>query len=988
MKRVLSVALALMFVWLVAQPAIVTQSAAATVAVTNVTLKPSSLKWAIGMSGKFTAAVSPSNASNKAVTWSSSNAKVAAISSTGVIVAKGIGSATITCASKSNPGKKATCAVTVTVGMPVTSVKLNVTTLKWPVGMTGTFKAYISPTNAISRDVSWKSSNTKVATIDSTGKIKSVGYGKATITCTSKVNPWRKATCSVTVGKALTSVKLNVHNLNWQVGKSGKFKATVAPADAISKALTWKSSDSSVASITSTGVILARKSGNAVITCSYKYNSKVKDTCKVVVTAPNPDNIVSYVNSGEGFFYVADDPWQRNWGFNPLYDLGAPVTAMYYNTERIKFTYGGKDWMIQIWKGQYGYAFIGCEIGVYTKKLNSPLSQHYDCASDADRLKMTMTMYQKDTFKFSREYKYFWWCTGFVPGSLDQYADRSELTMVARITFKDAAMKNAFVASLKSLGFTYAAKAGKTTPDIYTIRGNDVYFNWKNLGQPAYSTKVIFNSNGGTEVPYMRGIAGEKLIPPEDPTKDGFAFLGWDPALPDKFPTKQLKTTAKWGTVVSFDSNGGSKVAFIMGEVGTPIKYPANPTKEGYVFKGWDPAPVNFPDALNTTLKAKWAPTSSIIFNSNGGSKVASITGEEGTKVTAPANPTKTGTTFSGWTPEIPATFPADDLTVKAIWGKVITVTFNNNGGTGTTSLKGGIGDRLTLPANPVRTGYTFTGWDPSLPSYFPEGNKTYTAQWKINEVTITFDTDGGTSIASVKGNFGTAVTPPAANPTKANNTFTGWSPSIPSTFPAANLTITAQWKINQTTVTFDSDGGTPVASKTGNIGSTLAAPANPVKIGYSFTGWSPALPSKFPEVNSAYKAQWVKIDPSTITFNTDGGSDITAITGLYGAAVTAPADPTKAGYTFAGWTPAIPSTFPENSMTVKALWTKNRITITFDTAGGTAVAPIKGYVGTNVTAPANPTKTGFTFAGWTPALPDTYPTANLTVTATWTANP
>ena len=124
-----------------------------------------------------------------------------------------------------------------------------------------------------------------------------------------------------------------------------------------------------------------------------------------------------------------------------------------------------------------------------------------------------------------------------------------------------------------------------------------------------------------------------------------------------------------------------------------------------------------------------------------------------------------------------------------------------------------------------------------------------------------------------------------------------------------------------------------------------------------------------------------------TLTFDTNGGSAIAPITQDYGTAITAPADPTKTGYTFAGWTPAIPTTMPAENMTIKAKWTVNQYTLTFDTNGGSTIAPITQDYGTAITAPADPTKTDYTFAGWTPAIPATMPAENLTVTAQWRYN-
>jgi len=122
-----------------------------------------------------------------------------------------------------------------------------------------------------------------------------------------------------------------------------------------------------------------------------------------------------------------------------------------------------------------------------------------------------------------------------------------------------------------------------------------------------------------------------------------------------------------------------------------------------------------------------------------------------------------------------------------------------------------------------------------------------------------------------------------------------------------------------------------------------------------------------------------------TITFNTDGGSEIPAITQAFGTAVTAPAAPTKTGHTFAGWDQEIPTTMPAGDVTITAQWTVNQYTITFDTAGGSEITPITQDYGTAITPPDDPTRENYYFMGWDTAIPDTMPGENITITAKWT---
>ncbi|HQK73468.1 MAG TPA: DUF4474 domain-containing protein [Clostridiales bacterium] len=208
--------------------------------------------------------------------------------------------------------------------------------------------------------------------------------------------------------------------------------------------------------------------------------------------APKSDPVISYQYDADGnYFYTEKDPWQRNFGFNPLYDWFAPITAMFYSSVRVKFTYNGLDWMIQLWKGQYGFAFIGSEIGIYHKPATRP-GTHYDSASDANSLKIEQSLYRQKAgsdnendleLKFTRPYAIYWWSTGFVAGQLRRFADTGELMMVARITFKDNGMANAFVEKFDALGFEASDSVNKDHPDTYKVVGRDVYINWRYIGR-------------------------------------------------------------------------------------------------------------------------------------------------------------------------------------------------------------------------------------------------------------------------------------------------------------------------------------------------------------------------------------------------------------------------------------------------------------------------------------------------------------------------
>ena len=340
------------------------------------------------------------------------------------------------------------------------------------------------------------------------------------------------------------------------------------------------------------------------------------------------------------------------------------------------------------------------------------------------------------------------------------------------------------------------------------------------------------------------------------------------------------------------------------------------------------------------------------------------------------------------------ASVPADVTELTVQWtAPTYAVTLNTNGGTinngNVTGYTYGVG--ATLPTDVTRNGYTFKGWyDNENLTGSPvtaiggaeTGNKEYWAKWEINQYTITFDTNGGSEIAPITQDYGTEITAPA-DPTRKGYTFKGWDKEIPETMPADNITVKAQWEINQYTITFDTNGGSEIAPITQDYGTEITAPADPTRKGYTFKGWDKEIPETMPADNITVKAQW-EINQYTITFDTNGGSEIAPITQDYGTEITAPADPTRKGYTFKGWDKEIPETMPADNITVKAQWEINQYTITFDTNGGSEIAPITQDYGTEITAPADPTRKGYTFKGWDKEIPETMPAENITITARW----
>lgn len=504
-------------------------------------------------------------------------------------------------------------------------------------------------------------------------------------------------------------------------------------------------------------------------------------------------------------------------------------------------------------------------------------------------------------------------------------------------------------------------------------------------GQADPVTVTFLNDEGGI-LTTVEGFPGDKITLPAEPTKTGYTFAGWE-GLTDVFPEESKTVKPMWTInqyTITFDSDGGNEVAPVTQDYGTAVAIPAAPTKTGHTFLGWEPAVPTTMPAENVTVKAKWQVNSySVKFLMDDNTVLKETTQEYGTPIVRPENPTKVGAEFMGWVPEPDATVPAKDVVYTAAFtGTEYTITFDTDGAGDIEPIKGFYGTAVQKPAAPVKSGYTFLGWEPEIPATF-SGNMTVKAKWQMNQYTITFDTDGGSTINPMTVDYNSTI---AVNiPTKEGYTFLGWEPELPKTMPANDVTVKAKWQANKYTITFDTDGGSVVSPITADCNSAVTAPTSPTKAGYTFLGWEPELPQTMPAGDLTVKALW-KANAYTITFDAAGGSAVSPITADYNTAITAPSAPVKEGYTFLGWEPELPKTMPLDGMTVKAKWQINQYTIKFNSDGGSAVSDMTQDYGTAVSAPDAPTKFGYTFAGWQPELPATVPAQNITVKAVWQA--
>ena len=366
---------------------------------------------------------------------------------------------------------------------------------------------------------------------------------------------------------------------------------------------------------------------------------------------------------------------------------------------------------------------------------------------------------------------------------------------------------------------------------------------------------------------------------------------------------------------VTFDVDGVKTTESL--DYGTVITKPADPTKEGYTFAGWDPEFVEGATVPvgGITYTATWTVNShTITFNTNGGSEIEPMTLDYGTAIVLPDAPTREGYEFAGWAEEVPETMPDRDLVLNATWNVLqYTVKFVVDGvAVYEESLD--YGTVVTKPADPVKEGYTFAGWDPEFVegTTVPVGGLTYNATWNVNYYTVTFKwNDVVYSTASVA--YGSAITAPET-PEREGYEFAGWTPEVPEVMPAEDQTFEATWDICYYEVSFVVDGEV-VQSENLAYGSEIVAPEVAEKEGYTFVGWSPELLQYVPSYDVVFTAQF-EVNVYTLTYYLD--EEVVYSTELeYGAPVEEYTPEVAEGRKFDGWQEEIPEFMPAHDVDI-----------------------------------------------------------------------
>ena len=567
--------------------------------------------------------------------------------------------------------------------------------------------------------------------------------------------------------------------------------------------------------------------------------------------------------------------------------------------------------------------------------------------------------------------------------------------------------------------------------------------------------QLTLNGNGGTlagdatknqVLTYGESIDQALAGGAAEASRKYYTFVGWytDPTGGSKYtvngntmPATNVTVYAHWmrssNEVVYKDWNGNvlktQEVA-----IGADATPPADPTRTGYTFTGWDKTSTNIQD--HTTITAQYTANGFILtLNGNGGTLAGDTTknqvlayGEsiDQALVNGAAEVSRKYYIFDGWYTaptggskytESGNAMPATDVMVYAHWSRSSSeVIYKDWDGKELKTQEVSIGADATPPADPARPGYTFTGWD--KPSTNIQNHTTITAQYTANDFILTLNGNGGTLAGDATKNqvltygessIDQALADGAAEASRKYYTFAGWY-SAPTggskyaesgnTMPATNVTVYAQWSRSSNEVVYKDWNGNVLKTQEVAIGADATPPADPVRPGYTFTGWD--KPSANIQEDTVITAKY-SINNYQLILNGNGGTlagDATKNQVLtYGESfdqvlVDGAAEVNRKYYTFDGWYTEpiggskyteIGNTMPASNVTVYAHWMRSSSEVIYKDWNENVLKTQEVAIGTDATPPADPVRLGYTFMGWD--KPSTNIQDHTTITALYAAN-
>ncbi len=476
-------------------------------------------------------------------------------------------------------------------------------------------------------------------------------------------------------------------------------------------------------------------------------------------------------------------------------------------------------------------------------------------------------------------------------------------------------------------------------PHIY----NTNEFIWTIEGTAEYYNATFLLDANGEQYDQQKLSLGDTISVPNAPEREGYTFIGWNPAIPETMPAENLTFIAQWeansyNLIYVVD---GKEYARVEKKYGTSIVPLAGPTQEGYTFSGWSEVPATMP-AHDVTITGSFTPNTYILTYIVDGNEYKTATITFGTTITPEEAPVKEGYTFSGWS-EIPATMPAHDVTITGTFTvNTYTLTYIVDGEE-YKSVSVTYGSAITPEEAPLKEGYSFSGWS-YVPVTMPATDVRVIGTFSINSYTLTYMVDGEVYRTSTVV-YGSELTP-VDEPTKEGYTFSGWS-ELPETMPAGDVVVTASFAVNSYTLYYIVDGE-EYETFSVDYGTSLTPEAEPTKEGYTFSGWS-EIPATMPAEDVTVTGTFT-INQYLLSYILDG-KEYKSYEVDYNTALTPEQAPTRKGMTFSGWGD-MPETMPAHDVTLTGTysWTKELVGGVVYQVADTLnnYVSVVGYEGTN----------------------------------------
>ncbi len=570
-------------------------------------------------------------------------------------------------------------------------------------------------------------------------------------------------------------------------------------------------------------------------------------------------------------------------------------------------------------------------------------------------------------------------------------------------------------------GFTYdCAKLNDGTDEVEEFTVADGNTTVINLYYNRNTYKITYYTINADDLKEEFTVVEKEYEAPlsalaQEPARTGYEFTGWDTVLPGTMPLNDLEISATWDpctfTITYTDIYDELSKYPATHTYDTETDISALPERTGYTFVGWetDGQPVTFENGKigkrqfgqDFTLTAKWSANATTytvetyIMGTDGIYPTAATSVSEKKATVTDARIEAVHESMTGFSADMAKSTVEienaawDGSSVLKLYYSRNQYTLTLKAGTGIASVSGAedyyYQQSVTVDAS-LADGYDWVNW--TKDGVLFADAKNYTFEMPAEAVALTANADihiYNIAIDLQNGAFAAGYTKPETykvtdadivipDPVRTGYTFIGWLVNGENkgtgytirTSDVVDLTLVAQWKINQYTITFDTDGGTEIAPITQDYATDVTKPADPTKTGYTFAGWDVPVPATMPAEDMTITAQWT-INQYTITFANTGDSTIAPITQDYATEVTAPADPTKTGYTFAGWDIAVPATMPAEDMTITAQWTAVEYSVSYDLNGGTAQGnnPTVYTIESDAFTLTAPVRNGYAFIGW-----------------------